>query len=1061
MKMQFLKNYLKSIEKISPQDKEYTYRAALENLFKHLQENLALNNSTLENLHIKHEPNNDKDGRGAPDFAIYYNGISIGYVENKRVDSDLDALVQSEQIAKYLSLSENILLTDYLRFCLIGIEDDKVKIIQQCRICELNELVTLANSNKSSLRSTIETKEQELLTIFDSFFKTDKSSNINTALGFANALAKRTKILNDFFVYSFDNPYIKNIYEIFKNQLLKKLQYCDFCDSFSQTLTYSLFLARLNNTSGEDITLYNVSAFIPKTFPLIRAMSKFLNDIDDIDDDNQILWLLKEILNIINHVNISNIIKELNEASEKDMFGHYTVQSTHRDPYLHFYETFLKKYDRELREIRGVYYTPVSIVYFIMNAIDSAIKKDFGLKSGFGAALDEDITLLDFATGTGTFLLEAFRKALESVPKNSPRYNPKKLLKQFFGFELLIAPYTIAHLKLSQSFKEEFNSPLGKNEKIGIYLTDTLYFKDIKQEQNDENELSETGGIPELVQETIDAQKTKENAILIITGNPPYNALSINQYDINAYKYCGIDNNKKKIPINERKHRLNDDYIKFIRFAQNKIDKQETGIVALITNNSFLDGVTMNGMRWSLLNSFNKIYLLNLHGDSNKQETCPDGSIDQNVFDIMQGVGISIFIKIKHKKELSNAPQCEVFYYDIYGDRKSKYNFLYENSLQSIPWQKLNPQFPKYEFFIQNNSLRTSYEMGKSVKEIFAKTGLGICTYRDFFCYANSKDELKNRIEKFSQQTDKQSMEKFHLSESGDWTIRAAKNELLQTKLDENLIQKVAFRPFDFRYTYYTGKSKGFLGRPAGDVQSLMLKNNIGLVCYRSCGVHGLDNIFIANTLIDLHLVGSGSNLFPLYNYSLTHNENFRLEFREFIDSKYNEHFSPKQILSYIYAVLFHKNYREKYSDFLKVDFPKIPFLESKEKFLALSALGQELIAVHLMNNSIGISPTSLPQHDNIQSIGEALFEDINNKNLQIVKISYRVKDQKLFINNSLYFSNVNSDVMEYKIGGYAVLYKYLKSHTGEEIDFKYFTKIVQALNMSLEIESRIAEIEL
>lgn len=744
-----LQTYLQEIANINPSDKEYTYRPALKNLFDTLIEHLAIHNKALQTIHIMHEPNNDKEGRGAPDFLVQTQGLILGYIENKRVNSDLDSLAKSPQIEKYLRLSDNLMLTDYLRFCLVRKDSsNQAEIIAECRICDLSQL-------KATLKDKplLESKAKALQALFTLFY-THSPKPIITALEFANALALRTQILKDSLIQSQENPHITSLYETFKETLYKELDFTEFADSFAQTLTYSLFLARLNNESGKEIDLYNVKAFIPKSFPLLRAMSGFLDNLEELDS---IKWLIKEILYIINHIDIANIIKELNKAGEKDLLGTYTTQFTHKDPYLHFYETFLSQYDPKLRELRGVYYTPASVVNFIINAIDSVLKSDFTLTKGKGlrAALDEkNLTLLDFATGTGTFLLEAFRKALESIPKGSTDYNPKVLLKRFYGFEYLIAPYTIAHLKISQAFKEEFDTPLSDNDSLNIRLTNTLYFNKEKDELNKQNEnlFLRIAGIKELAEEFKKAQKIKQDEILIITGNPPYNANSINKYNIEDYKYCGIDKNKKRIYINEKKHRLNDDYIKFIRFAQNKIDTQESGLIALITNNSFLDGATMNGMRWNLLNAFDKIYLLNLHGDSNKQEQSPDGSKDENIFDIKQGVSVSIFVKTKAKKSLSNTPKCKVFYYDLYGSRKHKNEFLYQQSLDSITWQSLKPQFPHYEFFIQTDKMRSMWNSFLSLKDIFIQTGLGICTYRDSFCYADSKEALQKRIETFSKQ---------------------------------------------------------------------------------------------------------------------------------------------------------------------------------------------------------------------------------------------------------------------------------------------------------------------
>ncbi|WP_300927026.1 N-6 DNA methylase, partial [Helicobacter rodentium] len=513
-----VKEYLEAIAEITPQDKEHTYRTYLQNLLESLKVNLR--NKDLQSLHIKHEPNNDKEGRGAPDFLIQNQGLMIGYIENKRVNADLDSIAQSPQIEKYLRLSDNLMLTDYLRFCLVRKNDKgKAQIMQECRICDLSQLkATLKN------KTFLESKEKELTELFKLFFAFSPKPII-TAQEFANALAQRTQILKNSLIEAQENIHITSLYGTFKEQLYKELDFTEFADSLAQTLTYSLFLARLNNTSGKEIDLYNAKAFIPKSFPLIRAMSGFLDNLEDLDS---IKWLIEEILYIINHIDIASIITELNKVSQKDLLGHYTTQFTHKDPYLHFYETFLSQYDPRLREIRGVYYTPASVVSFIINAIDSILKKDFALKNGLGASLENDnITLLDFATGTGTFLLEAFRKALESIPKDSARYEPKKLLKQFFGFEFLIAPYTIAHLKLSQSFKEEFDTPLQENESLNIRLTNTLYSNKEKDETNKQSNLF--AGMIELAEEFKEAQKIKENAILIITGNPPYSGASANK----------------------------------------------------------------------------------------------------------------------------------------------------------------------------------------------------------------------------------------------------------------------------------------------------------------------------------------------------------------------------------------------------------------------------------------------------------------------------------------------------------------------------------------------------
>lgn len=826
-------------------------------------------------------------------------------------------------------------------------------------------------------------------------------------------------------------------------------------------------------------------------------MSGFLDD--SFENLENIKWLLEEIINIINHIDITSIIKELNKTGEKDLFNRPTILSTHKDPYLHFYETFLASYDPKLREVRGVYYTPAPVVIFIINAIDEILKQDFNHKKGLSEALDKNITLLDFATGTGTFLLEAFRKALEPISKNSVNYNPKALIDKFCGFEFLIAPYTIAHLKISQSFKEEFNSPLNDDESLKIALTNTLYSKSISKEQNDQNTLFT---LIDLTREFKKAQKIKEEQILIITGNPPYSGASSNKglyedeikisYGLEPSKANLNDEQKKWISsyLKEKskqntstfkaiyeKHKLEneknpkwllDDYVKFIRFAQSKIDSQESGIFAFISNNSFLDNPTFRGMRYSLMQSFDKIYILNLHGDTRKKEKAPDGSKDDNVFDIMQGVSINIFIK-----QNSKAKNTKIYYHDLYGKRKDKYEFLYENDLNSIKWTLVKNNEPFYLFLPQNNDLLEEYNKGISVKDMFMLSGVGICSKRDNIVFHNNKENLMQLLKDFNTKTKDELYKIYDIGEdSRDWKLDSA-IKAVNKNCDnlENFIKKCHYRPFDKKWTYYIENSKAFMAYPVYDIFEHFLENeNIGLICDRGTKLNNIDNIFISSKIIDLHLVGSGSYIYPLYLYPTTRSkkflkkenpnfneenftskiENFKESFRTFIDEFYKEKFSPEDILGYIYAVLFHKIYREKYLDFLKIDFPKIPFTKDKNTFKNLSKLGLKLVNLHLLKN------------DELDfNVGEALFKDIKNKNFKIQKIKYNKDAKELFINESLYFNKVSPEIYEFKIGGYAVLDKYLKSHKEEDIDHKHFTLIIQTLDETLKIQDEISKINL
>lgn len=630
-----------------------------------------------------------------------------------------------------------------------------------------------------------------------------------------------------------------------------------------------------------------------------------------------------------------------------------------------------------------------------------------------------------------------------------------------------------------------------------------MYSKSISKEQNDQNTLFT---LIDLTKEFKKAQKIKEEQILIITGNPPYSGASSNKglYEDEIKISYGLEPSKANLSKEQKeyinlyfqektkqntstfkaiyeKHKLEneknpkwllDDYVKFIRFAQSKIDSQENGIFAFISNNGFLDNPTFRGMRYSLMQSFDKIYILNLHGDTRKKEKAPDGSKDDNVFDIMQGVSINIFIK-----QNSKVKNTKIYYHDLYGKRKDKYEFLYENDLNSIKWTLVKNNEPFYLFLPQNNDLLEEYNKGISVKDMFMLSSVGIVGGRDKFVMSNSDnleslEELKTRIKRFLSLDIESARKEFDLGQdSRDWKIEYALKELKDTQNNSFNYKKIHYRPFDVRWTYYTGKSKGFHCMPRGEIFEHFLENeNIGLICDRGTKLNNINNIFISNKIIDLHLVGSGSYIYPLYLYPTTRSkkflkkenpnfneenftskiENFKESFRTFIDELYKAKFSPEDILGYIYAVLFHKIYREKYLDFLKIDFPKIPFTKDKNTFKNLSKLGLKLINLHLLKN------------DELDfNVGEALFKDIKNKNFKIQKIKYNKDTKELFINESLYFSKVSLEIYEFKIGGYAVLDKYLKSHKEEDIDHNHFTLIIQTLNETLKIQDEISKINL
>lgn len=1031
--LEILKNYIKNIQNLSFDDNEYSYNNSFHSFIKESSLKFSKKLSLSEQKRHK--------SILIPDYTIYKDTLISGLIELKAVSKDIKDIEKffkdakaKEQIFKYFELCKNILLSDYLNFHLLSLDEkNNLRVLLSINLCELTNLKNIAKSLKQKEDSSsffkeydLKQKAREFEDLFEIFFNKEPSS-INSASDFANALAIRTKMLKEKLSQNTNNNEIIQIYKTFNDILYKGILDDDkFADSFAQVITYGLFLARLN--IDEKIELDNAKRFIPKNFPLIKSMLSFLDSekLDELDMD--IKYIIKDIINIINHIDIGSLVRELNKISQKDLYGEYI----HKDPYIHFYESFLSKYDKDLRKLRGVYYTPTPVVKFIVDSIDLSLKKHLNQEKGLVTALDsEKITLLDFATGTGTFLLEAFRKVYDGVKdeipsSKSPKFDDfkryfKKIVKNFKGFELLIAPYVIAHLKISQVFKDEFNFALENTDKkeyeiLNIKLTNTLHFDDDKNKH--QNIFSQMSILKELSNEFLEAQNVKEKEILIITGNPPYSGASSNKglYEKEvqvAYKNpMETPNNPTAILKNNKIEKeknpkwLLDDYVKFIRFAESKIENQDSGIFAFISNNSFLDNPTFRGMRYHLMQSFDTLYILDLHGNTRKKELSPDGSKDENVFDIMQGVSINIFIKNRNSPlgnhTESKEPHCQIYHYDLYGKRKDKYNFLYDNTLDSIPWNRLNPKPPFFLFIPQNEKLREEYDKGISVKDMFRISSVGVVGGRDKFVMSESDSkkslqDFKSRIKRFLELDIESARKEFNLGQdSRDWKVEYAQKELKNTGNNPNNYVKIHYRPFDYRWTYYTGKSKGFHCMPRGEVMEHFLQDsNVGLSVPRQLKdtKTKYNHCMMTQHITDQALTSGGNGagvIHPLYiqNTESTQKnlkksekeslfddedifqgkeriENFTPEFRSFVDSKYtwnlkdikaNPHLfldshtlTPEAILGYIYAVLFHKDYREKYIDFLKNDFPKIPFVESKEKFIALSKLGLELMSVHLM----------------------------------------------------------------------------------------------------------------
>ncbi|GAA7881310.1 DNA methyltransferase [Helicobacter pylori] len=1035
-----LKEYLESIKDLTTEKNELTHRSSLHNLLNRLKDHFN------KEFKIEHEPKREQGSQ--PDFRVSFQGLNIGYIENKKAGIDLTQLSKSDQIRKYLELNPNLMLTDYLKFMWVGKDENNAPLVKkEISVASLDELSKPLKPNPQT--------ERDLIELFKSFFN-HEAAPITNAKDFATHLSPRTKYLKDALIKYQEKTQVSSIFKNFKEYLYEELSFEDFSDALAQTLTYSLFLAKLNHPF-EKINLDNVRSSIPENFAVIREMADFLKKLDGI---KEIRWLLNEILSSINHVDMDSIIKDLNDD---------------KDPYLHFYETFLSAYDPKLRESKGVYYTPDSVVKFIINALDSLLKTHFkdaplGLKS----ALDnENIKLLDFATGTGTFLLEAFRKALEMRKTSDGGISTKEdkyqnLLKQFYGFEYLIAPYAIAHLNLSQAFKDEFKKPLKENDALKIILTNTLI---------QPSEIAAYRGLnPIFETELLNAQEIKKDEnILIITGNPPYSGASSNEglFEWEVKATYGIEPEfqtieiEKKVKLTDKiktllkniqtqkqggskdalknlkqiysKYKLQDernpkwlldDYVKFMRFAQNKIESLGHGLFGFISNNAFLDNPTFRGLRHSLLECYDELYILNLHGNARKKEKTPQGAKDENVFNIMQGVSINLFVK-----KVQTTKQ-KIRYYDVCGQRAEKYAFLAQNDLNSIEWLEIAPREPFYLLLPLETPLLNEYEQGFSVKDMFQISSVGIVTGRDRIFIANNTESLKEQVLKYC------------------------------NEFNEQCIKDIHYRPFDIRKVYYDTKKlerarentfKHMLPPPTNPKTPNQTRKNVALNTPRQLKNNDKSwtQCFISSCINDQGLSSGGNGAgvnYPLYQFNNpNYTENFTPKFRDFIDKHYNHSFEPLEILGYIYALLYSPNYRKRYEEFLKIDYPKILFTENKDLFRALSLLGIELIGLHVLNQeSLNYSFEKLKD----ATIGESGYIEAHERNPIIKKPSHN--EQRLYINHSTYFSGVSQEIYDYRIGGYCVLDKYLKSHKNEPCDFDHVTRIIKVIARTIEIQKTL-----
>lgn len=1024
--------YLLALRKTPLDEKtEHTDRSALETLLQ------AVADEGDSDATVHHEPKRVAE-KGAPDFKVVRRGLILGYVENKGIGESLDKVLKSDQIARYKTLSQNIILTDYLHF--IWINKDG---IQRETLCHATDL----ENPKFRLREDRVAAVSQLL---QGFFST-APQDIARAQQLALALATRSKLLRDYLGEELvrqerehKEGRLYGLFQIFRDQVFHELTLKEFADAFAQMLAYGLFLARLNSDS-EVITLHNAREYVPGSFRLIRELVDFLTELDKAEY-RDVRWVVEEVLSIVNGLDLPAIHEDLSYRQRKAISRKVRAKDEEehrlfeRDPFIYFYEDYLKAYDPAMRKGRGVYYTPPPIVNFIVRAVDDILKESFGIRDGL--ADNNRVTVLDFACGTGTFLLEVFQRIFDNIggpdTGRADLIVREHFLTHVFGFEYLIAPYTIAHLKLSQYLRDQGHELHG-DERLRVFLTNTL--EPIEPQAN--------FLLPAISAEVKAAQEVKDRKILVIVGNPPYSGHSKNKgawitAAIDGYKYtletdeAGRETQK---PLGERNPKwLNDDYVKFMRFAQLKMDAVEEGIVGVITNHSWLDNPTFRGMRQSLMRTFEQIYVLDLHGSIKKKECAPDGSKDENVFDIEQGVAISVFVK---RQGLERG----IWRSDFWGKRLEKYKSAAQQDLKSIQWKRLAPAKPFYLFAPQDAVLREEYEGGWSLVQIFPVNVLGFQTHRDVFAISFSKVEMEKKLKEFadSRVSDDELARLYGLKSNRDWCLSDARSAARNGAMTPP--QVVAYRPFDNRWSEFSNLTMDYPRRELLD--HVALRENIVLLAPRGVGTKEWRHAFVAdkpaNDCVISNLSREANQVFPSWVFSVRgqREENVSPDFRSFIDSRYEHHYTPEEILGYIYAVLHAPTYRTRYAEFLRIDFPRIPFPESSDDFEALSGLGWALVQAHLLRE--------LPRR------GLAHYPVKGDHMVEAVR--YAPAEAAVWINKTQFFKPVPPEVWEFHIGGYQVLDKYLKSRKGRTLsldEINHVGAVADSLAFTIEQMAKI-----
>ncbi len=1029
-----IKDYLRAVEQAlkAGNATEHTHRPALKTLVEALRKGVAATN----------EP--QRIECGSPDFIVTQRGIPLGYIEAKDVGVDLDRAEDSEQLKRYRNSLRNLILTDYLEFRLY-------------RNGEPTESLRIAKLQKDGSFRRDPDAEPELTRLLGTFFDAEAPS-IQSPRELAERMARLARLLHDLIRLAFTKEGqtgdLHAQYAAFKKVLIAELKVDEFADMYAQTIAYGLFTARCNHI-GPGFSRRRAGEELPKTNPFLRRL---FNTIAGADLDERISWAVDDLADLLAKADIAAILQDFGRATRR------------QDPVVHFYETFLTAYNPKLRELRGVYYTPEPVVDFIIRSVDELLKREFRLGDGLADASrvrlarsksgakgretyeTHRVQILDPACGTGTFLHAIVATIRERFSANAglwAGYVVEHLLPRIYGFELLMAPYAVAHMKLGIQLKES-GYDFGADERLRVFLTNSL------------EEAHEMTGLPLftqwLAEEAAAAADVKKNVpIMVVVGNPPYSGHSANKGPWITHL---IEDYKKSPELKKPAQAkwLSDDYVKFIRFAQWRIEQTGYGILAFITNHSYLDNPTFLDMRSSLMASFDDIYVLDLHGNSKKKERTPDGEKDENVFDIQQGVAIVLMVK-----RTARVGRCVVRRADLWGARLSKYSWLAEHDLDSTTWEDITPTQAPWYFVKQDTDLLAEYNRGWRIGDIFRPNGdpaPGIVTTHDDFAISWTREEAIEKVERLlATATEKEARELFTLCSQSQWGYDRARQELANGEW-RNQLTPIQYRPFDIRWTIW---NSNVAVHRRERVNNHMIQENIAILVGPGGEVIGpgdWDVCFLSDHPTDYNLFRRGGNfLFPLWLYprdreSLFDKDvhkrepNLAAEFLTAVSAKLRGFSpSPEHVFAYIYAILFSRGYRLRYAEFLRREFPRIPLTSDVALFETLAKCGHALIEMHLLRRPL-VAVSRFP----------------NKGSNRVDKIEFKTSAGhanlgNVHINAEQFFEGVPKAVWEFSIGGYQVAHKWLKDRKSRQLTYEElqrYSQIIAALSETLHLQQEI-----